>query len=166
MSEPTYSFHPVTAADLPLLRRWLEAPAVREWWGDPDHEIGLIREDLAEDRMVNLIVQLAGKPFAYVQHYDVNDWPQAHLTHLPAGSRAIDTFIGDETMLGGGHASSYLRQLALALLRQGAPEVVIDPETSNGRARRAFERAGFIHSEWHGPTGETALVMRFDSNQT
>ena len=90
-----YSFKPVTRADFPMLRRWLATPEVRKWWGDPDHELGLIEEDLREDRMANLIVAVDGQSFAYVQHYEVHSWPQEHLAHLPAGSRAIDTFVGE-----------------------------------------------------------------------
>ena len=32
---PDYVFRPMTAADLPLIRRWLAVPHVGEWWGDP-----------------------------------------------------------------------------------------------------------------------------------
>ena len=37
-----YGFVPVQREHLPLLRRWLEAPHVSKWWGNPDHEIDLI----------------------------------------------------------------------------------------------------------------------------
>lgn len=30
-----YGFRPMTAADLPMIRRWLEVPHVAEWWRDP-----------------------------------------------------------------------------------------------------------------------------------
>jgi hypothetical protein len=30
-----YSFRPAAAGDLPRLRRWLYAPEVVRWWGDP-----------------------------------------------------------------------------------------------------------------------------------
>ena len=30
---PDYVFRPMTAADLPLVRRWLETPEVVRWWG-------------------------------------------------------------------------------------------------------------------------------------
>ena len=30
-----YEFVPMGAADLPLVRRWLETPHVSEWWHDP-----------------------------------------------------------------------------------------------------------------------------------
>ena len=164
MSNPDYQFTPVTEMDFPMLRRWLATPEVRKWWGDPDAELGLIREDLDENRMINLIVGLDGHPFAYVQHYEVHSWPQAHLSHLPSGCRAIDTFVGDPKMLGAGHAPAYLRQLASSLLAAGAPEVVIDPVADNARAVRAYEKAGFSRIERHESADETVMLMFFEHN--
>ena len=34
----TYVLRPVSADDLPMLRRWLENPEGGRWWGDPDFE--------------------------------------------------------------------------------------------------------------------------------
>jgi aminoglycoside 6'-N-acetyltransferase len=45
MSE-IYTFRPVTRQDLPLLQQWLQAPEVVRWWGDPDEQAALLREDL------------------------------------------------------------------------------------------------------------------------
>jgi hypothetical protein len=43
-SKPDIRFAPVTAADYPMLRRWLESPHMREWWGEPNRELGYIRD--------------------------------------------------------------------------------------------------------------------------
>ena len=61
----------------------------------------------------------------------------------PAGSPAIDAFLGDPRMIGQGHGSAFLRLLAERLTAEGAPLVVIDPDVENLRARRACEKAGF-----------------------
>jgi len=138
-----YSFRPATAKDLPRLRRWLDAPEVKSWWGDPIEEFELLRADLSEPLMTMRIVSLRGRPFAYAQDYDVQSWPQPHLAHLPKGSRAIDSFIGWPSMIGRGHGQAYLRLLARRLCAEGAPLVAIDPAEENLRARRAYEKAGF-----------------------
>ena len=39
---PVIGFAPVVEADYPLLDRWLRSPHVREWWGDPEEELGKI----------------------------------------------------------------------------------------------------------------------------
>ena len=138
-----YSFRRATTKDLPRLRRWLNAPEVRRWWGNPSEEFELLRGDLNEPLMTMRIVSLGPRPFAYVQDYDVQSWPQPHLSHLPKGSRAIDSFIGWPSMNGRGHGQAYLRLLAERLCAEGAPLVAIDPAEENLRARRAYEKAGF-----------------------
>ena len=35
MASP-YVFRPMTADDMPLVRRWLAEPHVAEWWHDPE----------------------------------------------------------------------------------------------------------------------------------
>jgi aminoglycoside 6'-N-acetyltransferase len=126
-----------------MLEQWLRTTEVVRWWGDPPEQAALLREDLDEPRMVMRIVSLAGRPFAYAQDYDVHAWPQPHFAHLPAGTRAIDSFIGESDMIGQGHGSSYLRLLAQRLRAEGAPVVAIDPGMENLRARRAYAKAGF-----------------------
>jgi aminoglycoside 6'-N-acetyltransferase len=138
-----YSFRPVTANDLPLLRRWLHVPEVKRWWGEPREQFGLLRADLNEPRMTMRIISFNGRPFAYAQDYEVHSWPQTHLAHLPQGSRAIDSFIGWPSMVGRGHGQAYLRLLAERLCAEGAPLVTIDPAIDNVRARGAYEKAGF-----------------------
>jgi aminoglycoside 6'-N-acetyltransferase len=138
-----YSLRPVSADDLPMLRRWLESAEPRRWWGDPDFELALIKEDLGNPLMRMRIVSLDGRPFAYVQDHDIGAWPQDHLARFPARTRAVDTFIGEPDLIGRGHGSAYLRLIARQLLAEGAPCVVVDPDPDNLRARRAYAKAGF-----------------------
>ena len=129
---------------MPLLRGWLRTPEVARWWGDPAEQAAMLEEDLTEPRMAMRIVSLDAKPFAYAQDYAVDRWPQPHFAGLPPGSRAIDSFIGEPEMIGRGHGSAYLRLLAARLRAEGAPVVAIDPAADNMRARRAYEKAGFV----------------------
>jgi aminoglycoside 6'-N-acetyltransferase len=138
-----YTFRAPEWADFPLLERWLQAPEVVEWWGDPANELALLREDMDEPQMTQLIVSCDDVPFAYAQHFEVHAWPQEHLAHLPPGARAVDAFIGEPDMLGRGHGSKFLRELAEELVAGGAPLVAIDPDEDNARARKAYANAGF-----------------------
>ena len=45
---PAYQFRLMSADDLPLVRDWLALPHVREWWGDPDEQFGLVSGDMTE----------------------------------------------------------------------------------------------------------------------
>jgi aminoglycoside 6'-N-acetyltransferase len=138
-----YDFRPAAESDLPMLRRWLRAPEVVRWWGDPEREPATLAEDLANPRMAMRIVSFRARPFAYAQHYDVHSWPQPHFAALPPGTHAIDAFIGEPDMIGRGHGAAFLRLLAARLIAEGAPLVAIDPAAQNVRARRAYARAGF-----------------------
>lgn len=156
-----YSFRDVVRTDLPLLRRWLRTPEVVCWWGDPDEQAALLENDLGEPRMVMHLVAFRGRAFAYVQDYDVHAWPQRHFAHLPAGSRAIDAFIGDPDMIGVGHGSAFLRLRAERLRADGAPVVAVDPDPENRRARRAYQRAGFVGDDTVETDEGPAVLMTF-----
>lgn len=162
MSSEPYTFRPATAQDLPLLSRWLRTPEVVRWWGDPDEELALLTEDLGEPKMVMRIVSIDGRPFAYAQDYDVRSWPQAHFAALPAGTRAIDTFIGEPDLVGAGHGARYLRLLAELLMDEGAPLVAIDPDLNNLRAQRAYRSAGFRGDAVVETPAGPAVLMTFD----
>ena len=155
-----YAFRPVTKSDLLQLEVWLQAPETISWWGKPDEQAELLRTDLDDPLMQMELVQFKGYSFAYAQHYEVHSWPQPHLDHLPMGSRAIDTFIGEPTMIGRGHGSAYLRILALRLQAEGAPVVAIDPTESNLRAVRAYKNAGFyVDSTFTSKEGPGLLML-------
>jgi aminoglycoside 6'-N-acetyltransferase len=154
----SYAFRPAGVHDLPLLERWLRTTEVVRWWGDPQQQAALLREDLGEPRMVMRIVSLGGRPFAYAQDYDVRVWPQPHFAGLPPGARSIDSFIGEPDMIGKGHGSSFLKLLAQRLRAEGASVVAIDPDVENLRARRAYEKAGF-RGDAVVETGEGPAVL-------
>ena len=61
-----YYFRPFTDADLPLVARWLKTPEVTRWWGDPEHELAVLAQDLDEPSMRQWIVEYRRRPFAYV----------------------------------------------------------------------------------------------------
>lgn len=152
----------MTRDDLPMVGRWLDTPAARQWWGEPAREAAFLREDMDEPAMAMLIVSHRGEPFAFAQHYAVHTWPSPQFAHLPQGTRAIDTFIGDPAMIGRGHGARYVRVLAQHLRRHGVPTVAIDPDIRNHRARRAYARAGFRRdAAVAGAAKRPAVVMLF-----
>lgn len=156
-----YHFRDFARADLPLVARWLRTPEVMRWWGEPGEQLALLTEDLDEPAMRQWLVEHEGKPFAYAQAYVAQAWPQPHLAHLPAGSAAVDAFIGEPDMLGRGHGSAFLRLLAERLLAEGHPLVAIDPDARNLRARRAYARAGFVGEDVAQTPDGPVVVMLF-----
>jgi aminoglycoside 6'-N-acetyltransferase len=161
-----YQFRPLSAADHPLLRQWLAAPHVAEWWGDPDQQFALIREDAGEAALEQYVVAVAARPIGYLQCYEVAAWPQGGLGSQPPGTCGIDLFIGEPDMLARGHGSRFIRAFVEQRLRAGAPRVLTDPSPANARAIRAYHKAGFaIDREVDSCDGRALLMIR-DSQPT
>jgi aminoglycoside 6'-N-acetyltransferase len=157
---PDYAFRPMTTADLPLIQHWLTLPHVREWWGDPGEQYALVSGDLDEPAMDQYIVSVAGSPFGYLQCYDLTEWNSGFGTQ-PSGTRGIDLFIGEPMMIERGHGSALLRCFADDRLRKGAPRMVTDPDPANGRAIRAYQKAGFEKDRMvETPDGRALLMVR------
>ena len=156
----SYQFRPMSAEDLPLVRAWLAQPHVREWWGDPDEQFGLVSGDMNEPAMDQYIVAAEERPFGYLQCYRLTDWnicfgPQ------PEETRGIDQMIGMPDMIGRGHGSGFIRVFIEDLLANGTPRVVTDPDPGNARAIRAYEKAGFVRDrEVDTPDGIALLMVR------
>jgi aminoglycoside 6'-N-acetyltransferase len=155
-----YAFRAMSAADLPSVRRWLETPEVVRWWGQPDEQYELVSGDLDHPDMDQFIVSIDRWPFAYIQCYALSAWNQG-FGPQPSGTRGIDQFIGEPDMIGRGHGSHFIRQFVDQLLRSGLPRVVTDPDPVNGRAVRAYEKAGFVRDRMiETPDGPALLMVR------
>jgi aminoglycoside 6'-N-acetyltransferase len=158
-SEREYIFRPMTAADLPMLRHWLEEPHVAKWWGDPDEQFALVRSDLDESAMEQFIVAIGDRPFGYLQCYDPTAWPDNGFGAQPLGTRGMDQFIGEPDMIGRGHGSAFIRDFLTRLIKSGTPRVVTDPDPANLRAVRAYEKAGFESAGLVDTPDGRALLM-------
>jgi aminoglycoside 6'-N-acetyltransferase len=150
----------MTRDDLPQIKRWLTLPHVREWWGDPAEQYALVSDDLDEPAMDQSIVATDEGDIGYIQCYDLTAWNSGFGTH-PAGTRGIDLFIGEPTMMQGGHGSALIRAFVDERLAQGAPRIVTDPDPENPRAIRAYEKAGFQKLRMvETPDGPALLMAR------
>jgi aminoglycoside 6'-N-acetyltransferase len=157
---PAYGFRPMTSADLPMVRRWLETPEVVRWWGDPDEQYALVSGDLDHPDMDQFIVASGGRPFGYIQCYALSTWNQG-FCEQPAATRGVDQFIGEPDMIGRGHGSNFIRQFVDSMLTSGVPRVVTDPDPANGRAVRAYLKAGFQSERIvDTPDGPALLMVR------
>jgi aminoglycoside 6'-N-acetyltransferase len=170
----TYSFQPMAADDLPLMRSWLERPHVAEWWGDPETELGYIR-DMIEGRDTTrpFIFSRDGEALGYIQfwfigHHQNAIWIADHpwLAELPSDAVGVDLSLGDATRLGRGIGSAVLRQFAERLVDDGHRTIIIDPDPANRRAVRAYEKACFrAIPRLLGKTGDT-LIMQYEPTGT
>ncbi len=149
----------MTADNLPLLKRWLAMPHVTQWWGNADEQFALVSGDLSQPAMEQFIVTLDGRPFAYLQCYDLTAW-NSGFGPQPLGARGIDQFIGEPDMIERGHGSTFIRTFTDGLLA-GTPRMVTDPDPANARAIRAYEKAGFHREHMvDTPDGPALLMVR------
>jgi aminoglycoside 6'-N-acetyltransferase len=155
-----YEFRPMTADDLPLLKRWLAMPHVTEWWGDAEEQFDLVSGDLSHPAMDQFIVAIDAQPLGYLQCYDLTAWSSG-FGPQPLGTRGIDQFIGEPDMIERGHGSAFIRTFTDGLLAAGTPRMVTDPDPANARAVRAYEKAGFHREHMvDTPDGPTLLMAR------
>ena len=149
---PLYQFRPISVADLPMIRRWLETPHVAQWWHDPDEQFALVSEDLDHPAMDQFVVTAHDRPFAYLQCYDPNAWPEGGLGIRPDGTRGIDQFIGEPDMVDCGHGSALIRSFVslaalaslerlVAKLEEGAAVVLADAVVDLAEVQRGSRRA-------------------------
>jgi RimJ/RimL family protein N-acetyltransferase len=163
-------FIPVTPAHYPLLLQWLNEPHMREWWGDPDEELGFIR-DMVEGRDTTrpFLIAVDGSPVGYIQywfigHHQNETWiaDNPWLAELPSEAVGVDLSIGYSDRLSKGIGSAALSSFVTRLIGDGFQTIIIDPDPANTRAVRAYEKAGFRPvPHLKGRTGDT-LIMQYE----
>lgn len=160
-----YTFRDLTPRDLPMVARWLAEPHLKEWWGDPAEAIEEIEAAIDDISTEPLIVELDGRPIAYLQNYDPHLEDGHPYQDQPTGTLGLDMSIGDPALVGMGHGSAIIRQFAAQLFDEGAPRLIIDPDPANGRAIRAYEKAGFRPFDTRTTQYGPALMMALDAPQ-
>ena len=168
------SFQPVTRDDLPMLKGWLEAPHMREWWGEPDEELGFI-EDMVEGRDTSrpFLFSVDDEPVGYIQywflgHHQNEEWLKDNpwLAAFPAEAIGVDLSIGKPELLSKGIGSAALGKFTRERSREGFETIVIDPDAANRRAVRAYEKAGYrAVPQLKDRTGDT-LIMQYYPEET
>lgn len=172
---PEITFHPATAADLPLLREWTETPHWREWWGDPDTELAAIRAMIeGRDSTRPFLFHVERQPAGYIQMWYARDakvepWLTVApwLVWLSDDCVGVDLAVGPAEMLSHGYGSVALRQFVSRLRAEGHDDIIIDPDPSNARAIRAYRKAGFRPvPEYGGRTTDCLLMRHSCENET
>jgi aminoglycoside 6'-N-acetyltransferase len=170
MAPKSYDFRPMSHDDLPLMRQWLEKPHVREWWGEPETELGYVRDMIeGRDTTQPFIFFADDEPLGYIQYWFIGHHQNAPwigdfpwLAELPSDAIGVDLSIGDPNKLSQGIGSAALRQFTDRLVGQGYKTIIIDPDPENRRAVRAYEKAGYHPiPRLLGRTGDT-LIMQYE----
>ncbi|TIU83350.1 MAG: acetyltransferase, partial [Mesorhizobium sp.] len=101
----------------------------------------------------------------YMQSYDPHLEEGHPYSDQPFGTLGIDLSIGRPELIGCGHGSAIVRQFVEQLFEEGAPRVIIDPDPSNGRAIRAYEKAGFRAIDRRQSEYGDAVLMAIDAEE-
>lgn len=150
-------------ADVELIEQWDEDPVVRaaidgrgaDWY---DWPIELAR-DVAWREL--LIAEEAGRAVGFVQLTDANDEETGYWNDPPAGSWAIDIWLGDAADRGRGLGTEVMDAAIRRVFEQHhATSIVIDPLASNSRAIEFYRRLGFAEIDDQLLDDEKCIVMQ------
>ena len=161
MQDGALRLRPATIADVPILERWDEDPAVRasdpeDWWDWTEE----LRDPGAW--VEHFVAELQGRPIGFVQLLDAGREPTNYWgDDIPPGTWAIDIWIGDAEDRGQGFGT---RMMALSLDRcfgiHRAQEILVDPLVSNRAAHRFYRACGFEEVEERTFGTDRCLVHR------
>jgi aminoglycoside 6'-N-acetyltransferase len=155
-----YAFRPFATKDLKLMARWLAEPHVAKWWGDDlQLELSDIEHHIDSISVEPFIVEMNGRPIAYVQSYDPHMEDDHPYQDQPFGTLGIDLTIGDPALVGKGHGPRLIDAFAAMLFEEGCPRIIVDPDPANAAAIRAYEKAGFSAFDTRTSEYGPALLM-------
>lgn len=149
----TLTWTDLTPADLPLLKRWLETPHVREWWNHETDDYALERDFgpvmRGEEPSEDLLVSLDGRPVGLVQRSLFAAYPEyrdevAALTEVPEGAVTIDYLVGEPEDLGHGLGTAIVRAVVEGTWTEveGSTCVIVPVAAGNRPSWRVLESAG------------------------
>jgi RimJ/RimL family protein N-acetyltransferase len=155
-------FRPLTNEDLPRLCTWFNAPHARRWFGNGRTLASVVEEytPYVDGRtpVHAFVVSHAARPIGMVQWERFGDFPDFMQTYRVDDPDVVncDVLIGE--------TDAVHRGLGAPLIRRFLKEVVfrdtrystclIDPETANHIAIRAYEKAGFRYVRTLADDGE------------
>jgi len=141
----------ITKQDVALIERWLRAPHVRRWWGEPDEAVGETEAKLGVEGRA--LIEVDGRKVGLV------------IWGHPSREDAIDldVMIGELDAVGHGVGREALRQAIDRIFNDPAvPYVIGATSADNAPARAAAQKAGFDTSrEFEDPSsGRYVLGVR------
>lgn len=144
-----FRFRPLVAADLPTLVRWFSEPHARAWYGEDE---AAIRAEYApvlarEIPIQAFVVAHEGRDIGLVEWERTGDFPELQAAYgvEDPDMANCDVLVGEPDAahrgLGPALIEAFLREIVFADPR--ITGCVIDPETDNAIAIRAYEKCGF-----------------------
>jgi RimJ/RimL family protein N-acetyltransferase len=153
--------------DLPLITRWMNDPAVAEFWelgGDARITEEHLRPQIEGDgRSVPCLGVLEGTPMSYWEIYRADLDPVARCYPARPHDTGVHLLIGGVADRARGLGSTLLRAVSDLVLdhRPGCTRVIAEPDLRNTPSVAAFLAAGFrLSAEVELPGKRAALMIR------
>ncbi len=154
------SFQLFRENDLPLLLTWLNTPHVAAWW----------KPSTSAEIRTKYLPRLRGETVVRVYAILLNSEPVGIVQLCPVDGEAgadacgIDLLIGDYSLIGCGLGSRIIGEFVRheVFRRLGLSIRVADPDATNQRSVRAFEKAGFVHRRFTEADGATTKIMSLE----
>lgn len=153
MAEAPLMLRPMTEDDIALMHEWLQRPHIVRWWGGeaqrPKHlaqtRARYLPGVLAEEMVTPYIAMLGDRPIGYAQSYVAMGSGDGWWEDITdPGVRGIDQSLGEEADLGSGLGTRLVKALVDKLFQdRQVTRIQTDPDPSNARAIRCYEKAGF-----------------------
>jgi RimJ/RimL family protein N-acetyltransferase len=153
------SFVTIEDQHISILRKWLKEPHVAEFWQETDNEEELREKFLRklQTRGVSpFIILLNSEPIGFIQSYEACHVGDGWWPGVKPEVFGVDQFIGEATLINKGLGTKIIYDFCALLFKStGVNEIITDPDPKNGRAIRAYEKAGFTRvTEIKTPGGE------------
>lgn len=170
MTKPNIYFIPMQEEHTTLWEQWIQKPHVKEVWFITGYEpASYIHQKIAGNGYdYPFIILLNDTLIGYIVTSDLYAYrttcpnPKGNFTQEIPGTFSIDLFIADEKNLNKGYGTQIVKAFARYIFEHfAAKKILIDPASSNLRAIRCYEKAGFkfVKEAFDGVTYCTILEM-------
>ncbi|ASN06407.1 GNAT family N-acetyltransferase [Virgibacillus necropolis] len=135
--------------DKQLLVKWLSTPSVLEYYEGRDNPFDLekVNKDFysLDNGVSKFLVLYEGINIGYIQYYQVNDKTSSINDYSEDETNfGIDQFIGETEYWNKGIGTLLVSSMVEYLVEQKQAErVVMDPQVTNVRALKCYEKCGF-----------------------
>lgn len=138
--------------DLELMTEWLNTKEILEFFGDPaaPPSAKQVQKKYAPRiegaiAVEPYIAETDGRPFAFLQCYRLRNKDYASYGYsIEETVYGIDQFIGEPALFNKGYGTQLVTEFVQFIFQEKqADAIVLDPELSNPRAIRCYEKCGF-----------------------
>lgn len=150
----SFTFRPLSRADLPDVLRWQSSAAAREWFSPKTLEQAEKRYGArldGTDRVQMFVALRDGRAIGYLQVYPTEPQPMPPGQQVEGPAVEIDYVIGEDDLVGHGIGPRMIEAFLADVVQPrypGATHVVARPSHRNRRSVRALEKAGFTTGLW------------------